>query len=188
LNFLYFERFGLVPDLGIYGKGLGGGTPVSCLVGRRQVMTLLSNARVFHAGTFNTNLLALQSALTTLKVLQANQGQVYKTWEEQGEALRTRLRQSAQRHGVNLVVRGIGQVTYTGFADLDRMEGYRDCWSIDQARLQKWVCLLKQQGIRIISRGLWYLSVAHTEREIDAAVAAADRVLEIISRDGEGAA
>lgn len=175
------ELFGVTPDLGIYGKGLGGGMPVSCLVGKKNIMDCVSNFEVFHAGTFNTNLLALRSAMATIKVLSAD-STVYQQWDSLGQKLRSGLEDIAAKSGVNLLVRGIGQITYTGFGDND-MLSYRDCWDIDNDKVQKWVTLLKNSGIRIISRGLWYLSTAHSQQDINTALSAADKILGIMKKN-----
>lgn len=179
------ERFGVIPDLWILGKGMGGGIPISCLAGKREVMKGVVDFSVFHAGTFNTNLLALRGAVTTIDVLSSDGGRIYQDWEELGEKLRYGLRKLAQKHGMNLLVKGIGQVTYTGFGDDEKMDTYRDCWNVDERKLERWVCLLKEYGVRIIPRGLWYLSTAHTGEEIAKALAAADRVLSLLSDEGK---
>jgi len=177
------ERFGVTPDLGIYGKGLGGGIPVSCLVGSEKFMKCIANFTVFHAGTFNTNLLALRGALTTLKVLMSDEGKIYRRWDKLGEKLRSGLHRLTKKHGLNLLVKGIGQITYTGFSNNNRMETYRDCWSVNEEKVERWTSLLKEYGVRIIARGLWYLSTVHTEAEIDKALSAADSVLTTISEE-----
>jgi len=178
------ERFGVTPDLGVYGKGLGGGIPISCLAGTENVMKHIADCTVFHAGTFNTNLLSLRGASATLEVLLSDEGAIYQRWDALGEKLRCGLRELAEKYGVNLLVKGIGQVTYTGFADSDRLESYRDCWDIDGKKVERWVSLLKQHGVRILARGLWYLSAAHAEADIDEALSAADKVLGTMSEEG----
>ena len=180
------ELFGVKPDLSVFGKGLGGGIPISCLVGNEELMKCVSDFTVFHAGTFNTNMLALRGALTTLQVLMAEGGKVFQLWNKMGENLRAGLYDLARRHEVNLLIKGIGQITYTNFGDAERMETYRDCWEIDEAKGEKWASLLKEYGVRIISRGIWYLSALHTQAEIDMALSAADTVLSKISRDDDG--
>ncbi len=177
------ERFGVTPDLGIYGKGLGGGVPISCLVGNEKFMKCIADFTVFHAGTFNTNLLALQGALTTLEVLMSDEDKIYKRWDKLGEKLRSGLHRLTKKHGLNLLVKGIGQITYTGFSNNNRMETYRDCWSVNEEKVERWTSLLKEYGVRIIARGLWYLSTVHTEAEIDKALSAADSVLTTISEE-----
>lgn len=181
------ERFGVTPDMAVYGKGLGGGVPISCLAGSEKVMKTVSDSSVFHAGTFNTNLLALRGALATLNVLSTENGRIYKVWDDLGKKLRSGLRELARIHRVNLLVKGIGQITYTGFGDDTELETYRNCWRLDDRRLETWSTRLKAHGIRIIPRGIWYLSTAHGHEEIDAALAAADDVLGEISREMAGA-
>jgi len=177
------DRLGVIPDLWVFGKGLGGGIPISCLVGTEEMMQCVCDFSVFHAGTFNTNMASLRGALTTLQVLTAENNKIYQLWEELGERLRFGLRNLVSKHGVNLVIRGMGQVTYTGFCDDERMESYRDCWRIDNEKVERWASLLKEHGIRIISRGIWYLSAVHSQAEIDQALLAADNALHLLSKE-----
>jgi len=61
---------GLVPDLICLGKGLGGGLPISALLGRAEVMDCWRReAEVVHTATFAGAPLAASAAIATLEVL-----------------------------------------------------------------------------------------------------------------------
>lgn len=61
----------IVPDLVCLGKGLGGGLPLSALVGRREVLRHWSQAdEVVHTSTFAGAPLACATAVATLDVLR----------------------------------------------------------------------------------------------------------------------
>ena len=61
---------GVVPDLICLGKGLGGGLPVSALIGRGDVMrSWRREAEVVHTATFAGSPLAASAAIATLDVL-----------------------------------------------------------------------------------------------------------------------
>src|SRR5436190_17618830 len=47
------ELFGVVPDLAVYSKALGGGLPIAAFAGRREVMDLVATNTVKHGGTYN---------------------------------------------------------------------------------------------------------------------------------------
>lgn len=72
----WFASFGgegqtQVPDLVCLGKGLGGGLPLSALVGRREVLAHWSQAKeVVHTSTFAGAPLACATAVATLDVLR----------------------------------------------------------------------------------------------------------------------
>lgn len=62
-------RYGIVPDLFVVGKAISNGIPVSVLAGRAEIMRLLAERRVVHAGTYNGYPLALRAIIATLHIL-----------------------------------------------------------------------------------------------------------------------
>jgi glutamate-1-semialdehyde 2,1-aminomutase len=66
---------------------------------------------------------------------------------------------------------------HTGFTPLEKVRDYRETLSYDKAKFGKFVFGMQERGIRLIGRGLWYVSAAHTVAEIDHAVATASEVL-----------
>ena len=61
--------YGVLPDLFIAGKALSNGIPAAVLAGRSDVMRLLAERRVTHAGTYNGYPLGLRAIITTLDIL-----------------------------------------------------------------------------------------------------------------------
>ena len=65
------ERFGITPDLTTLGKIIGGGFPVGCYGGKREIMEHMAPVGgVFQAGTLSGNPVAMAAGLATLKRLQ----------------------------------------------------------------------------------------------------------------------
>jgi glutamate-1-semialdehyde 2,1-aminomutase len=65
------ERFGVVPDLTILGKIVGGGLPLAAFGGRADVMDLLApSGPVYQAGTLSGNPLATAAGLSVLRRLR----------------------------------------------------------------------------------------------------------------------
>jgi glutamate-1-semialdehyde 2,1-aminomutase len=62
-------HYGIVPDLSVTGKGISNGIPVSVLGGRAEIMRLLAERRVTHAGTYNGYPLGLRAIIATLDIL-----------------------------------------------------------------------------------------------------------------------
>ncbi|HYB07634.1 MAG TPA: aspartate aminotransferase family protein [Nitrososphaerales archaeon] len=59
-------EFGVTPDLKTMGKAIGGGYPLSVLGGKKKVMDAIVPGVVAHAGTFNSNPVAVTAGLVTL--------------------------------------------------------------------------------------------------------------------------
>ncbi len=65
-----FEHFGIVPDILVMGKGMGGGMPIGAFTASYEVMALLQdNPKLGHITTFGGNPVIAAAALATLQEL-----------------------------------------------------------------------------------------------------------------------
>jgi glutamate-1-semialdehyde 2,1-aminomutase len=79
------ERFGVLPDLTVLGKIVGGGLPLAAFGGRADLMERLAPAGdVYQAGTLSGNPLATAAGLSVLRRLTA---EVYEQLEQKGRRL-----------------------------------------------------------------------------------------------------
>lgn len=63
-----FEHFGMVPDILVMGKGMGGGVPVGAFMSSKEIMQSLSHSpKLGHITTFGGNPLIAASSLATLE-------------------------------------------------------------------------------------------------------------------------
>jgi glutamate-1-semialdehyde 2,1-aminomutase len=65
---------------------------------------------------------------------------------------------------------------HTAFTNKTEIKDYRDTLDLDRVKLGKFVAGMHDRGIRIIGRGLWYISAAHTAEDIDHTVDTAAEV------------
>lgn len=165
----------VTPDLSIFAKAMGSGYPISAIVGKREWMGLIAEGKVIHAGTMNSGNPTVAAALATIEVLERENP--YERMYRLGRKLMDALRQVAVDAGQNLVVQGLGPMFVTYFGDNPRCSDYRDTLQNDKAKLARFIAGLHDRGVRVIGRGLWYISAAHTEKDIDQAIEAATDVL-----------
>jgi glutamate-1-semialdehyde 2,1-aminomutase len=155
--------YGVTPDLTCLGKALSGGFPISAIGGRRDIMELIADRRVFHAGTYNSNPLCLAAIPAVVSVL-SHDG-VY----ERMESLSARL-----RRGLAELLRPIGgyiQGTNTMFGigfGLGPGSRMRELWHNDPDRIFELKRELRLRGVytKPTPRDIWYVSTAHTEDDI----------------------
>ncbi len=169
------QYFGITPDLSVFAKAMGSGYPISAIVGKREWMELIEQARVIHAGTMNSGNPTVAAALATINVLEREKP--HERMFRLGNRLMEGLKEAARSAGQSLLVQGPGPMFVTVFTTLESMSDYRDTLSVDRARLNKFISAMHEEGVRIIGRGLWYISAAHTDEDIDQAVDTARRVL-----------
>ena len=170
--------FGVIPDLSIFAKALGSGYPISAVVGKREWMRLVEEGKVIHAGTMNSSSPTVAAALATLNILEREQP--HERMYGYGKKLRDGLRQAALETRQNLLVQGLGPIVHTGFTPLSRVKDYRDTFAYDRDKLNKFIAGMHNHGVRVIGRGLWYISAIHTEDDIAQAIETAREVLKEI--------
>ncbi len=170
-------RLGVIPDLAVFAKALGAGFPIAALAGKRALMDLIGRGAVLHGGTFNTNTVSTAAAIAALDELARDGGQVYQHMEARGERLMHGLRELGQQAGLPLHVQGLGTVFNTCFTEQPLVTDYRSYQQADLDRQRRWLRALQDRGVRVTSRGTWFLSAAHTDADIDETLAAAERAL-----------
>ena len=172
------ELYGVIPDLATYAKAIGAGTPLSVLAGKREYMDLIASGKVVHAGTLNGNPLSLAAARAALEKLSANDGSVYQELKRLGEKLRSGLESILRAQGFPAVTNGEGPVFHISFADRPPRT-YRDTLTADTRLYSDFALALLDEGILVLPDGRWYLSTAHTEKDIDSTLAAAKRAVSV---------
>lgn len=171
--------FNIVPDISILAKAIASGYPLSAIVGKREWMHLVEEGKVIHAGTMNSGNATVAAALATIRTLERENP--YERMYALGHELMEGLSSAAEEAGQPLLVQGPGPVFHTGFTHLKEVKDYRDTLTYDKARLNQFVSGMHDRGIRIIGRGLWYISAVHTKEDIQHTIKIAKEVLEGIS-------
>ena len=160
------------PDLTCLGKIIGGGLPVGAYGGRADLMELVSPAGpVYQAGTLSGNPLAMTAGLWSLSRLTPS---LYRGLTALSARLAGGLADAAREAGVALQVNAFGSVLTPFFTN----RPVRDFASAMTADATKYGTFFRG----MILRGVypppsqfegWFLSAAHTVRDIDRTIAAA---------------
>lgn len=175
------QYFNITPDLSVFAKAMGSGYPISAIVGKREWMSLLENGQVIHAGTMNSSNPTVAAALATIHILQRENP--YQRMFDLGKKLIDGLKKAAEKTGHKLLIQGPGPMFTTTFTTAQKVSDYRGTLKADKTKLNQFIASMHDQNIRIIGRGLWYISSAHVQEDIDVAIAAAEKVLATIAVD-----
>lgn len=168
------EFFGVTPDLAVFGKAMAGGMQVSAIAGRHEVMDAIADGRVAHAGTFNSQPVAMAAAAAVLSTLDEQRATIYPPMHQVGQRLMAGIRAAAQRHGIPVLVSGPGSVFQVYVTESSDVRDYRDFAACDRPRMARLHELLLERGINTVPRGLWFLSTAHTAAHVDETLRAVD--------------
>ncbi|NED94993.1 aminotransferase class III-fold pyridoxal phosphate-dependent enzyme [Phytoactinopolyspora alkaliphila] len=168
------ERFGVTPDLAVYGKAMAGGWPVSALAGKAALMDLFADG-VVHAGTFNSSVPACAAVIATLTTLREEPP--YEQVEKHGSALMDQIRELAHTYALDLRVQGLPAAFHVSFGPQEPVHDHSGLAGLDLERYQRLARTLVDHGMWVAPRGIWYVSTAHGEHELDVATSRLDAAL-----------
>jgi len=178
---------GVRPDLTCLGKIIGGGLPVGAYGGRADLMKLVSpDGPVYQAGTLSGNPLAMTAGIWCLDQLKPR---LYQQLAALGSRLAAGLASAARDAGVAVQVNAFGSLLTPFFTDRP-VHDYRSATSANTAHYAKFF-----QGM--LARGVypppsqfeaWFLSAAHTARDVDRTIAAAKSAMRDVKAGTAGGA
>jgi glutamate-1-semialdehyde 2,1-aminomutase len=174
-------HFKVTPDLAVFGKAMANGFPMSAIVGRQNLMELFATGQVIHAGTMNAQNACVAAALATIQALEAESPEIYIRMTAMAESLRSRIITSASNWGQAIVVQGVGPVFHLGFSTAGSIKDYRGTLSCNKDKYRSFCDTMHDRGVRLIGRGLWYVSAAHTDEDIEFCARAADNAFETLA-------
>ena len=161
-------HYGIQPDLATFGKVIGGGMPVGGFAGPRKLMQHLSpEGGVYQAGTLSGNPVAMTAGLTTLRVLQKEDG--WKRLEVLGAYLEQTVGGVLAESRIKTKLCRLGSMFWIAWLTEDAP---RSAEALEQRAATVYARVfhsLLDQGIALAPSAfeIGFLSLAHTRRDID---------------------
>jgi len=171
------EKFGVTPDLTTLGKVIGGGLPVGAYGGRKDIMAMVAPAGpMYQAGTLSGNPLAMTAGIKTLELLQKPGS--YDYLETMTQKLVTGLLAIAQETGHPACGGSISGM-FGFFFQAGPVRNYDDAKKSDSAKFARFHRGMLEQGVYLAPSQFeaGFMSLAHTDAEIDQTLAAARTVM-----------
>jgi glutamate-1-semialdehyde 2,1-aminomutase len=163
------ELLGVMPDLTILGKIVGGGLPAAAYGGPRALMERVAPAGdVYQAGTLAGNPLAVAAALATLAHLNSP---AYDRLATVTEALASGLEEAARAAGVPVQVQRVPGLLTPFFAAAP-VQHYADAAACDLEHYGAWCRALLARGVYPPASQFeaWFPSLAHTDADVEQTV------------------
>jgi glutamate-1-semialdehyde 2,1-aminomutase len=175
------EVVGVTPDLTTFGKGIAGGIPFSAVAGKTEIMDLMLHRKVVGAGTFNGYPLGVASALASIKLLEKDDGALYKKWDRKQKRLTDGLSEIANRCSVPMLLQIVRGCIFWQFTDLPVAHNMGEWMAVaDHNRQETLRQRLFDAGALILFRGRWFVNSALTDQDIDRTLEMVDNVMEKI--------
>jgi len=171
------EYFGVTPDVTCMGKVIGGGLPVGAYGGRRDIMEMVAPAGpMYQAGTLSGNPLAMTAGIETLKKL--SKPGVYDDLERKAQKLVDGVVASAKKHGHAICGDWAGGMFGWYFAE-GPVKNFQQASKADGEKFGKWHRMMLERGVYLAPSmyEAGFMSVAHTDEDIEKTIAIADEVL-----------
>ncbi|GGG78146.1 glutamate-1-semialdehyde 2,1-aminomutase [Paenibacillus radicis (ex Gao et al. 2016)] len=177
-TFAAFPDFAAIePDLTALGKVIGGGLPIGAYGGKKHIMEQVAPlGPAYQAGTMAGNPASISSGIACLEVLQ-EQG-IYERMDRLASDLADGLAASASRHGIPLTINRIRGSFSAHFCD-HPVTNYDQAQDTDGELFGRFFKLMLDQGVNLAPSKYeaWFLTIAHTQEDIAATIAAADYAL-----------
>jgi glutamate-1-semialdehyde 2,1-aminomutase len=161
------------PDLTALGKIIGGGLPIGAYGGRKEIMEQVAPlGPAYQAGTMAGNPASISAGIACLEVLQ--QPGTYEKLDALASRLCSGIADAAHEHSVPLTINQIRGAFSTHFCD-HPVTNYEEAELSDGEQFARFFRAMLEQGICLAPSKYeaWFLTLAHTEDDIDETIEAA---------------
>jgi glutamate-1-semialdehyde 2,1-aminomutase len=169
--------YGIKPDLTCFGKIIGGGLPVGAYGGRRDLMEQIApQGPIYQAGTLSGNPLAMTAGIATMKELM--KPGFYEAMEAKTERLIKGLTQAAQKTGIKASPRRVGSMFGMYFTD-QTVTNFTEAKTSNLDHFTAYYTGMLEKGIYLAPSQFeaGFMSIAHTDEQIDTTIQAAEDVM-----------
>ncbi len=159
--------FGIVPDLSIFGKVIGGGLPLGAYGGRQDIMLKVAPAGpIYQAGTLSGNPLAVAAGLKTLQIL--GDQKPYSELSKKTSWLIDELQSSAKTAGIPIQTQAIGGM-FGLFFSSEPVRNYQDALKTDKEQFTHFFRSMLKQGIYLPPSPFesFFVSTAHSDGDLE---------------------
>ncbi|MDX1369137.1 glutamate-1-semialdehyde 2,1-aminomutase [Pseudomonas sp.] len=169
-------HYGVTPDLTTFGKIIGGGMPVGCFGGKREIMHCIAPlGPVYQAGTLSGNPLAMAAGLTTLKLI--SRPGFHAELSDYTACMLQGLQDRADAAGIPFVTTQAGGMFGLYFSGADDIVTFDDVMSSDAERFKRFFHLMLDGGVYLAPSAFeaGFTSIAHGQTELALTLDAAER-------------
>jgi glutamate-1-semialdehyde 2,1-aminomutase len=171
-------HYGVTPDLASFGKAIAGGMPLAAVAGRADIFELLRSNSVVGAGTFNAAPMSMTAGLTTMRMLERDDGAAYRHIDKMQTHFMTEFKRLGSKHGHDLLVQGVRGVFCAHFSSLPVAYSARDLAEhADREKARRLRLALIEEGVYAGRGDRYFVSAGLTAADLEDGLARLDRAL-----------
>jgi len=177
------KTFGITPDLTTLGKIMGGGLPLACYGGRKEIMDNISPlGKIYQASTLSGNPISVTAGLTTIKILIKGGDSLYKRLREQCSKIVKGLKNLIEDKEISAQVNSIASMWQIFMTD-KIVDNYKSAQLCDRDKFGAYQLELLNNNVFIPPSQFetCFLSTAHSDDDIQSTIEAMDAALKKIS-------
>lgn len=170
-------HFGITPDLTCFGKIIGAGLPVGAFGGKREIMQYIAPlGGVYQAGTLSGNPLAMRAGIAMFGSLTKDG--FYDALADKVDYLLSGIHKAADKHGIAIRSNRLGGMFGLFFTDNDTPQNFDDVTKTDTHAFAQFFHGMLDEGVYLAPSAFEaaFMSSAHSTQDLDATIAAADKV------------
>lgn len=175
------DHAAIEPDLTALGKIIGGGLPIGAYGGRKEIMDNVAPlGPAYQAGTMAGNPASISAGIACLEVLQ--EPGIYERMNDLAATLKAGLEQAAKENNIPLTVNQIVGSLSTHFCDHE-VTNYDQAMDTDSELFGRFFKGMLAEGVNLAPSKYeaWFMTIAHTQADIDYTIEAARKVMKAIS-------
>lgn len=167
-----FKKYGVEPDMAMYGKTIGNGYALTAVVGKKSVMEAAQ--KTFISSTFWTERIGPTAALKTLEVMER-----IKSWDiitQKGNQMRKGWQKIADINDLEINIIGIPSLSFYNFK------------SFNSENILKYKTFVTQEMLKkgFLASTNFYASIAHSDEDFDLYFDALNSIFKTIKKCEEG--
>ena len=181
------EHYRITPDIATFGKVIGGGMPVGAFASTTEIMRHLAPVGgVYQAGTLSGNPVAMTAGLTTLKILEKNNG--WQQLDALGQYLQILLNPVLENANINAKLARLGSMFWIAWHSQSPPRSAEAIASQARETYAEVFHALLERGIALAPSAyeIGFISMAHSRDDIDRFAATLGHVLNDVSPQNTG--
>jgi len=174
--------YNITPDLTVLGKVIGGGMPVGAFGGKKEIMDHIApDGPVYQAGTLSGNPIAMAAGLTTLDII--SDGSFFELLTTKTERLLNGLKEQARANKISLITNHVGGMFGLFFTEEDSIASFEQVMNCNTEQFNQFFHGMLKAGVYLAPSSFeaGFISITHTNDDIDKTIEAANKVFSTLS-------